>query len=178
MNDWRPRAECVTQGADPELFGPADRPRKHYVPPGTRTAHKLYCSECPVLRECGELADETQTVGLFGGKYREIAGGEYRTVDIASGAATAEPLTRYITVKGDRHTSGEAPDPRLIPTATVMRILEQRTPQAAVNYLSRRGVYPVRRSGGNSQNLYDPDEVLAVRPGIRTRTAQRRKNGA
>lgn len=178
MSDWRPHGECVTQGADPEMFAPAERPRVRYVPPGIRTAYDLYCSVCPVARECGELADQTQTVGLFGGKYREISCGEYRTIDLTTDESTVEPLTQYITVKGDRHTGGEAPDPRLIPTETVMRILGQRTPQSTVNYLARRGIQPVRRSGGKSPNLYDPDEVIAVRPGIRARKKERTDGAA
>lgn len=71
MSDaWKSQAMC--QGADPILFfGP-----RHFEPKWERILRidstiKGYCNQCPVVRECGEYADEVREYGIWGGTYRE-----------------------------------------------------------------------------------------------------------
>lgn len=60
-NDWMTRALCT--GADPDLWFPERGSNSHDVQPAIRI-----CRECPVSRDCYELADRNnETHGIWGG---------------------------------------------------------------------------------------------------------------
>jgi len=64
---WRDEAACI--GADPGVFfvgSDEGNPRLEYMKPDA--AWRQYCPDCPVRELCLELARESKSVGIFGGK--------------------------------------------------------------------------------------------------------------
>lgn len=64
---WRDNAACA--GADPVIFFGAEGAdlKAQYANP--KAEWRKYCPECPVRELCLELARESDSVGIFGGKY-------------------------------------------------------------------------------------------------------------
>lgn len=58
--DWM--AEALCKDEDPELFFPRQGP-------GAKRAARV-CAECPVMVQCGEYAEATDSLGVWGGKNR------------------------------------------------------------------------------------------------------------
>ena len=63
MSDWRERALCL--GSEPELWFPSE--------PADAVLPILICQECPVMRQCADLADRNgERFGVWGGKWLGI----------------------------------------------------------------------------------------------------------
>lgn len=66
VKGWREKAACA--GADPMLFFVEEGadPRKAYLAP--EAGWRKLCPQCPVRELCLELARESESEGIFGGK--------------------------------------------------------------------------------------------------------------
>ena len=93
---WQENAACI--GAEPTAF---DVFELHTTKEWTAidNAGRIYCSSCPVMRECAELADENRHVGLFGGVYRRVQQGRYTWRVVADGAREPQLTDRRSGVK-------------------------------------------------------------------------------
>lgn len=63
-NPWRLSALCQDVNVN------------QFIEPTFNVA-RFYCDRCPVMNQCKALGDETQSVGVFGGLYRETDGTQY-----------------------------------------------------------------------------------------------------
>lgn len=74
--DWRVHARCRV--ADPALFFPNLQGRGIGGGPDTRRATQTareWCQPCPVIHDCDDLAERTNSVGIWGGCLRRQPGG-------------------------------------------------------------------------------------------------------
>lgn len=92
--DWQDHAAC--KGMDTELFFPSDR--------GMHSTHQArmaarVCAQCPVAKLCGEYAEATHSVGIWGGSVQRTNRSQYRPPDDRHGT---EAMQRKHLRRGEK----------------------------------------------------------------------------
>lgn len=81
---WVPHAACrganIGDGEDEFFLSETEKARG--LPNRVVTAKRLYCEQCPVMRECGEAATAGRYIGLWGGSWRSRDTSMYRITPI------------------------------------------------------------------------------------------------
>ena len=84
--DWMAHAAC--QGHDPDMFFPLN-PVEAFIP-------QAVCARCPVVQQCGDLADQSKAVGVWGGTLR--TDDTYKQQPHSAEELAARHLPRLFTV--------------------------------------------------------------------------------
>jgi hypothetical protein len=124
VKGWRDEAGC--RDADPRIFfveGEGVDPKREYMDPNAEW--RSYCPQCPVRETCLELARESASVGIFGGKlFRHRNGGsgsafdQVEEFDETNMPKTGRPSISPRNVKRRAETSRKKVNARISTTST------------------------------------------------------------